>query len=234
MRSAVQSSASRLLRPRARATRSTRPPLSRPRGRTTCRPGPVTTARLPLRPQRHSCPARDVGCPRSSAAISGVERGARRRRPASRARSSPPPDGNARARCPWTAAAGRRGWQERADKGAGPGSGIVPSVLPPARRPPRRWKRSARHTACPAGKGDPSGKMLKSRQIMGGAHQLPGPAARSGFRAAQWVGSTRRRAYQLNGSTAANSVAHMGSTQRGGIATVIPKVLRPGPRIAPG
>ena len=81
--------------------------------------------------------------------------------------------------------------------------GCFPPILPPLRHVPRRRSGSARQSGARPKRVDPPGKILKSSHILGGAQQPQSAAPPMGLGAAQRVGSTRRRANQLNGSTVA-------------------------------
>ena len=209
MRSAVQSSASRRLRPRVRATRSTNPPPV-PASWSNHMPAlaPVmTTARLPLRPQRHSWPpreaglaqklGRDLGSPGAKLGIEGLPVAPAHRVP--RGTDTPTRDD------PRAAADGREGWRERADKAAGgPGSRVAFPRFCRLSDMPRDVGAGPPAKPTHGQKGwTPPGKTLKSSRILGGAQQPQSAAPPMGVRAAQSVGSTRRRANQLNGSTVA-------------------------------
>ena len=130
----------------------------------------MTTARLPLRPQRHSWPAPRRACPEARPRSREPGREARHRRPASRARSSRPPrNGHAHARRP----EGRDGWARGVAGAGGQGGwgtgfeGCFPPILPPLRGVPRRRSGSARKSGARPTRADPARQDIDIRSFIG-------------------------------------------------------------------
>ena len=168
------------------------------------RPGDDDGESCPCGPSAIPAPDLHAGaCPEARPRSREPGRGARRRRPASRARSSRPPrNGHGRARRPEGRGGWAQGWRDGLGKAAGDRASraAFPRFLPPLRRGPATSEPVRPRRAAGAAKGwTPPASALKSRQ-----YWVASPAAASGAPAAapertRAVGSTHSRANQLNG-----------------------------------